>query len=677
MTALAIPTVVKLLLRALFRIELDGDLPTAGPTIFVANHLSRFDAAVVSAALGRDFAAIVCPSEQIGSTTTSLAEALDVAGRGDVLVFPEKAASDHGGALMDLDPAAAGLAGARIVPVCITGTEATPFAPRVERVRRRLLPKVCVHVGAPQVLEGTGRAALHALRDVLETVRMDALRAVPSIPHALKLAARSTGGDDPAITDPMGGSFTYRQISIGAAAFAGLLATRTDPGERVGFLLPGAAGTAIALTGLWRAGRVPAILNPTLGPKAMMSAIRTGKIRRILTSRAFVAKADLKPLIENLEAKGVQVLWTEDLKAAIGPRQKLAALWASRRPVDAQITPDSPAVVLFTSGTEGAPKGVVLTHGNILANIAQIRARSTISCRDRVMSALPIFHSFGLTAGFTLPLVIGAPLMIAPSPLHFREVPKAAGRHRATILFGTDTFLRGWAAKAGEMDFANMRAAIAGAEPVKGRTRKLYAQRFGTAIFEGYGATEAGPVIALNTPERHRNGTVGRPMPGIATRLEDVPGVDGQRLFIRGPNIMAGYLMPGDDGVITPADDWYDTGDIVRVDAQGFITIVGRAKRFAKIGGEMVSLAATEELAASVWDEAQVAALAMPCTRKGEKVVLVVDNPEARRDALHAAARQQGVAEILLPAEVVYRADIPVLASGKTDYPELTRMMAS
>ncbi len=404
-------------------------------------------------------------------------------------------------------------------------------------------------------------------------------------------------------------------------------------------LLPGVSAVAVVLMGLWRAGRVAAILNPTLGAAAMLSAAETAAMRRIITSRDFVAKAGLGEVIAALEAAGIEILWTDALKARITPARKLKALWAARRATDLPVGPSDPAVVLFTSGTEGAPKGVVLTHGNIVANIAQVRARTDVGSRDRVLSAMPVFHSLGLTAGLLLPLAAGAPLAVYPSPLHYSAIPEMVYAHQATLIFGTNTFLNGWARKAEAYDFATVRAAIAGAEAVQDATRRLFADRFGVRILEGYGATEAGPVIALNTPMEARAGTVGRPLTGIALREEEVPGIGGRKLWISGPNVMAGYLLPGGGGRLVPVEDgWYDTGDIVERDAEGYIRIVGRAKRFAKIGGEMVSLAACEELAAACWPEAHVAAVSLADPRKGERVCLVTDAEGAVRADLSARA---------------------------------------
>ena len=253
---------------------------------------------------------------------------------------------------------------------------------------------------------------------------------------------------------------------------------------------------------------------------------------------------------------------------------------------------NDPAVVLFTSGSEGTPKGVVLSHRNILANAAQALARVDANANDKVFNVLPVFHSFGLTGGMMMPLLAGIPIFMYPSPLHYRIVPELIYQTGATILFGTDTFLAGYARSAHAYDFRTLRLVLAGAEAVKDRTRQIYMDRYGIRLLEGYGVTETAPVLAMNTPMANRPGTVGRLSPLMEYRLDPVPGIEeGGRLSVRGPNVMLGYLRAENPGVLEAlADGWHDTGDIVTIDAAGFITIKGRAKRFAKIAGEMVSL---------------------------------------------------------------------------------------
>jgi acyl-[acyl-carrier-protein]-phospholipid O-acyltransferase/long-chain-fatty-acid--[acyl-carrier-protein] ligase len=332
--------------------------------------------------------------------------------------------------------------------------------------------------------------------------------------------------------------------------------------------------------------------------------------------------------------------------------------------------PDQAAVVLFTSGTEGAPKGVVLSHANIQANRFQVAARIDFGPTDIVFNALPLFHSFGLSTGTLLPILFGLKVFLYPSPLHYRIVPEMVYGTNATILFGTDTFLAGYARFAHPYDFYSVRIVCTGAERVKDETRRLYGERFGVRLMEGYGATETAPVLAMNTPMQFKAGSVGRLMPGIDWRLEPVPGIEaGGRLVVSGPNIMAGYLKADRPGELQPPEGgWYDTGDIVTLDDDGFVTIQGRVKRFAKVGGEMVSLAAVEAWVARLWPAEAHAVTTLPDPKKGEQLVLVTARPDPRREELIAFARREGIAEISIPRVLVQVPEVPVLGTGKVDY---------
>jgi acyl-[acyl-carrier-protein]-phospholipid O-acyltransferase/long-chain-fatty-acid--[acyl-carrier-protein] ligase len=247
----------------------------------------------------------------------------------------------------------------------------------------------------------------------------------------------------------------------------------------------------------------------------------------------------------------------------------------------------------------------------------------------------------------------------------------------ATILFGTDTFLAGYARSAHPYDFRSLRYILAGAEPVKASTRQTYMEKFGLRILEGYGVTETAPVLALNTPMFNRFGTVGRAMPGLETRLEPVPGVqEGGRLYVRGPNVMLGYLRAENPGQLEPPEEgWHDTGDIVTIDEMGFIAIKGRAKRFAKIGGEMISLAAVESLAAELWPNAQSAAATVPDQRKGERLILVTEERSATRAAFGAHAKGKGASDLMIPADVIVVDKVPVLGSGKLDFAGVAKLV--
>ena len=362
------------------------------------------------------------------------------------------------------------------------------------------------------------------------------------------------------------------------------------------------------------------MLNFSTGPAAAQSACKAAEIKLVVTARKFVEKAKLEAMVAAL-ASQTTVLYLEDVRGEIGITTRIRALVRSlmARPRHRRERAHDPAVVLFTSGSEGTPKGVVLSHRNLLANRHQLGSVVDFSPKDIVFNALPVFHSFGLTGGLLLPLLAGVRVFLYPSPLHYRTVPELAYGVNATILFGTDTFLAGYARVADNYDFYSVRYVFAGAERVKPETRRVWSEKFGIRILEGYGATETAPALAVNTPMHFKAGTVGRLLPGVEHRLETVEGIaDAARLFVSGPNVMLGYLRAENPGVIDPPPDgWYDTGDIVQIDAEGFVTIKGRAKRFAKVAGEMVPLGAVEELVARVWPSAMHAVVSVP-DAKGE-----------------------------------------------------------
>jgi acyl-[acyl-carrier-protein]-phospholipid O-acyltransferase/long-chain-fatty-acid--[acyl-carrier-protein] ligase len=287
-----------------------------------------------------------------------------------------------------------------------------------------------------------------------------------------------------------------------------------------------------------------------------------------------------------------------------------------------------------------------------------------------LFNVLPVFHSFGLTGGTILPLLYGVRLFLYPSPLHYKLIPAAAAKVRPSIMFGTDTFLMGYARTAKITDFESLRFVVAGAEAVKEQTRELYAKRFSCKVLEGYGMTEASPVVAANTSTHEQPGSVGRIFPGISIRLEPVPGInDGGRLWVKGPNVMLGYLKADRPGELQPlADGWHDSGDIVAIDREGYMSVRGRAKRFAKIAGEMVSLGAVEMLIQSLWPEDHHAAVSVPDRRKGERIVLATTKAHPDKKEIVEFSKRSGAAELMVPSEIIPFHDIPVLGTGKTDY---------
>ena len=475
-----------------------------------------------------------------------------------------------------------------------------------------------------------------------------------------------------ALEDPERQPLSYGRLVLGSLVLGRKLAGLTRPRENVGVLLPNVQGIAVTLFGLNAFGRVPAFLNFTSGLRNLAAACEVAQIGTIVTSRRFIDQGKLDDVVAAL-GEGRRIVWLEDVRKSITSFDKLRGLvdsWFARRVhARAKVGPDDDGVVLFTSGTEGRPKGVVLSNANVVANAYQVKALAgdVLTPDDVFFDPLPIFHSFGLTAGLLTAILNGMKSVLYPSPLHYKQIPKLIAGTRATIVLATDTFLQGYARAAGEDDLKSVRYVIAGAERVKEETRVLWS-RHGTVILEGYGATECSPVISVSLPDRTRPGSAGPILPGIEWRLDPVEGIsEGGRLHVRGPNVMKGYLDPeAAGGIVPPAGGWYDTGDIVTVD-DGLVTIRGRAKRFAKIGGEMVSLAAIEVVVQGLWPDCGHVVVALPDPRRGEQIVLITEKPDADRDALLAHARAQGFPELWVPKAILV-APVPVLGSGKTDY---------
>ncbi len=483
--------------------------------------------------------------------------------------------------------------------------------------------------------------------------------------------ARREKPDKITVTDGDGRELTTKDITRGAFALGGALARHTDKNEHVGILLPTGAGAIIAFFALLSRGRVPAMLNFTSGSKNLFAACKAAEVKKVVTARKFVELGGYEKLMGELEG-ALEIIYLEDVREEIRPRDKALALLGPIFPtiLAANPNPEEPGVILFTSGTEGAPKGVVLSHRNIMANIEQISEHVHLLPTDIFFNPLPTFHCYGLTAGALWPILNGYPVVFHPSPLQTKIIPKRIFETGSTVLFATDTFLSQYMRASPDGGMSSLRIAVCGAERVRDETRQAAEKRFGFEVLEGYGVTEGSPVLAANQPGDIRSGTVGKLLPAIEWRLEPVEGLDSAgRLFVRGPNIMNGYLSPDAPGVITPLEDgWHDTGDIVSFDENGYMSIRGRLKRFAKIGGEMVSLAVVENCASAVWPDNLHAAAILSDAKKGEQVVLVTDRPEASRSLLLAWAQSHGVPEIAVPKKIVSVDEIPVLGTGKIDF---------
>ena len=695
--------VLRTLTRVLFRIDVEGTLPPQPERLLViANHESFLDGLLLglylpmnpvfvvhtTVAKSRWFRLILSLVDYLAVDPTSPMAMKKVvrlleSGR-PVVIFPEGRITTTGSLMKTYDGPAfvAARTGASILPIRLEGAARTWFSRVSGKAPKRLFPKIRLAIQpltriampeAPTARERRRKAG-EAMRRVMQEM-VFASRPRQTLFEALLDTAAIHGRGRRLVEDLKQEEYSYGDLLKMSLALGRLVARETAQGENVGILLPNLAPTLALVVGLPAFGRTPAMLNYTAGVDGMQAACTAAEVVTVLTSRAFVEQARLGDKLASLQ--GIRLIYLEDLRAAMTLSDKLwLMLWAMPFPYAATRigSAEDPAVVLFTSGSEGKPKGVVLSHRALLANIAQIRAVVDFSVDDKILNALPLFHSFGLTAGGLLPLFSGANVFLYPSPLHYRVIPELAYDRGCSVLLGTSTFLANYAKHAHPYDFYRLRYVIAGAEKLAEPVRELWFEKFGIRIFEGYGATETAPVMAVNTPMAFRRGTVGQFLPGVQARLEPVPGIArGGMLHVSGPNLMSGYLRFDRPGVLQPPASsagagWYETGDVVEVDDDGFVRIVGRVKRFAKIAGEMVSLEVVEKIAAAAAPAAQHAASTQADAAKGEALVLFSTDPALAREALVSAARVQGASELAVPRKIVTVDALPLLGTGKIDY---------
>jgi acyl-[acyl-carrier-protein]-phospholipid O-acyltransferase/long-chain-fatty-acid--[acyl-carrier-protein] ligase len=548
---------------------------------------------------------------------------------------------------------------------------------------KQLFPKMYMTVHPPSAIEMPEgrtaklrrRRASEAMRRLMQETQLRSRRP-GTLFDSLLSAVKLHGPGRDMLEDINGVPATFKTVRRNSLALGRLVSKLSSEGERVGVLMPNVNATVFLLFGMWAMRRVPAMLNYTAGPEAVRNACRLAKVKTVLTSRAFVEKAKLQHIVDAIRGE-TEVLFLEDLRSRFTLADKL---WVVLLAKPLRGRPSDPAVVLFTSGSEGVPKGVVLTHDSILANVAQIAAVYPFGPKDKFLSALPLFHSFGLTAGIVLPLVYGVRVMLYPSPLHYRTIPEIVYDRNCTVLFSTNTFLGNYVKVAHPYDFYALRHIVIGAEKLTEDVARACFEKFGIRPSEGYGATECSPVISVNTPFANRLGTVGELLPGIEHRLEPVEGIDeGGLLHVRGNNVMLGYL--GEDGGVQPVSSiygsgWYATGDIVVIE-DNLVRLTGRRRRFAKIAGEMVSLEVSERIAAAASPGAVHAAISVREEGRGEAIILFTEDAKLDRTNLLAAAKTIGAPELALARKVVHIEKIPVLGNGKKDYVSLSEMAKS
>lgn len=699
-----IRAILRFVTRVLFRVRLHGDMSglKADKLLIIANHESFLDGLLLGLFLPLNPVFVVntgISKQWLFRTILTLVDYLAVdptspmamkkviklieSGR-PVVIFPEGRITVTGSMMKVYEgPAfAAARTAATIVPVRLDGGARSYFSRVTGKMPRRMFPKISISILPPTNIvmptEGTAkirrRKAGEAMRRIMQEMIFSS-QPKQTLYTAFLDAVEIHGKGRPVLEDMKQIEYTYNDLLKMMLVLGRLVARETKEHEKVALLLPNVAPTLSLIFGMSALRRVPAMLNYTAGSEGMQVACVAAQIRTIISSRAFVEQAKLGDKMAAL--KNIRILYLEDLREKVSLLDKLwLVFYALRFPrmVELAASPDDPAVVLFTSGSEGKPKGVVLSHRALLSNIAQIRAVFDFSVEDKFLNALPIFHSFGLTAGALLPVITGTRLFLYPTPLHYRVIPELAYDRGCSVLFGTSTFLGNYAKFAHPYDFYRLRYVIAGAEKLSDAVRSLWFEKFGIRIFEGYGATETAPVLAVNTPMTYRTGSVGHLLPGIEYKLETVPGItECGMLHVRGPNVMSGYLRFEKPGELEPpasemGQGWYSTGDIVNFDEEGFMKIVGRVKRFAKVAGEMVSLEVVEKMAVMASPNLAHAASTQTDPQRGETIVLFTTDPALTRESLQNAARSGGWPEIAIPRKIKVISALPLLGTGKIDY---------
>jgi acyl-[acyl-carrier-protein]-phospholipid O-acyltransferase / long-chain-fatty-acid--[acyl-carrier-protein] ligase len=703
----------RLWLRVLFRFrayDLDV-LKTPGPVLLIPNHCSWIDWLFLWVCLDEDWRFV---TSSLSAQTSWLHRKLMInhytlpvdpgspyavkrmaeflKGGGRLVLFAEGRLS-RTGTLMKLFDGTGFLifkTRARVITAYLRGAGRLPYSPNPNR--KKCFPRVTAHFSAALVAPdlgdiSAGRARgllINWLRDQMVRQQFDVEMkfGAQNVLSAVAETARERPGQV-VLEDATLQTLTYRKLMVGADVLAQALRDTVSSGDRVGLLLPNVNATPVVILALWRLGKVPAMLNFSSGTPTMLACAELAGLKHVVTSRTFLERARLN--VDDFIKAGISLIYLEDVRAGTsGPQKSLTLLRHIFIPHSALRTPHSAgsaAVIVFTSGSEGVPKGVELTHGNILANIRQMLAVTDFTDRDRLFNCLPLFHSFGLTAGTLLPLVRGIYVFLYPSPLHYRVVPSVLYDRDCTVFISTNTFLNGYARKTHPYDFRSIRYLFAAAEKLQEATALTWSQKYGVRILEGYGATECSPCVSLNTPLEPLNGSVGRLLPGMEHKLEKVEGVtEGGRLFVRGPNVMKGYLNAEANAKFQALDGWYDTGDIVSVDAEGYLHIRGRMKRFAKVGGEMVSLSAVEDALAGAFPQyglrCQVAIITRPDEGKGEVLIAVTNEPKLTMDEIRDAIKAKGLTNLGVPREIKAVKEIPKLGTGKVDHRGLQALMA-
>ncbi|MEM7244964.1 MAG: acyl-[ACP]--phospholipid O-acyltransferase [Acidobacteriota bacterium] len=709
--------------RSLYRLRVEGreKLPSGGGLI-VCNHVSYADWLFLGMAsdrmvrflIYRPFyeawplhwflklmrAIPVSSTDKPDQLEASLEQARDEIRRGHlVCIFAEGGISRTGQLLRfrrGFEKIMKGL-DAPVIPACITGAWGSIFSFERGKVffkwPRQVRYPVTVLFGEPHpsnVNASTIRTVVHELEAdgwILEQQDHE------SLPESFVQTAKKYWSRH-FVADSTGADLTFGRAFIGALGVNEVLfrQSRRADEPRVGIWLPPGVGATLANLAVLMDGRVPVNLNYTASTEALTHAVRSAGLKRVITAHRFVEKVgvelpselepvfleDVRPQVRKVRAVTLALL------ARFLPQSLALALTVRGRTRD----PNATATILFSSGSTGVPKGVVLSHGNVRSNIDAMEQIYALEPDDQVLGVLPFFHAFGFTVNFGLPCVVGLSSVHHSNPLDARTVGKLAEKHRPTLLIATPTFLSAYTRRVKAEAFSSLRLVIVGAEKLTDSVREAFHERFDREPLEGYGATECSPVVAVNVPDfdgqtGHRRGTIGRPLPGTCVKVVDpdsrepLPTNREGLLLIKGPNVMQGYLDDPERTAEVLQDGWYATGDIAKVDRDGFIKITDRLSRFAKVGGEMVPLSRVEEAVMEAAGRPEpeegsgpaLCATSVPDAKRGERVVVLYLDGMLEPVEVVEKLADSGLPNLWQPGKRDFMVvdAIPLLGTGKLD----------
>ncbi|MDD3922938.1 MAG: MFS transporter [Endomicrobiaceae bacterium] len=671
-----------------------------GGTLIIANHTSLLDGIILSTTLGEkvSFAINTDVSKKFwvkpflklikyfpidNSNVMVVKSIIDELKKGGIVaIFPEGRITTTGG-LMKIYPGPAVVAdksNADILPVCIEGSQYSDFSYFGEKTKSRRQRKIRLTILPPRKLGVDSTLPDNQRRNVSVTKLYDIMcemkYASSSINNTIfnsLIQTISLVGRNKEILDDM----NRRPITFGSFlgavfAFSKQILKQTKDSEYVGLMLPNTKTSAEIFFALSAVNRIPCMINYTENIKNISACMKNAGITKVYTSKSFVDESNLNEITDVLTKNNIEIFYVEDLKEQLKFSDKFFAYLMSYFPkryykiINTNIDASNPAVVLFTSNFEGKIKSVVLSHKNIQANRGQLSSVMDFGIMDSFFNSMPIFHSFGIVAGMLLPLLRGIKVFMYHSPLHYRMVSELVYDTNSTVILGTDTFLNGYAKTAHPYDFYSVRFVIAGVEKLREETVKIWEENFGIRIFEAYGTAETSSTLSVNTPMYFKSGSVGRFLPSIEYKLEPMSELSsGSRLIVKGPNITNSHI----NNLNTSDDGWFDTGDIVTVDEDGFVFVEGKIKRFAKIDGESVSLSAIEVAVSNIWQKDKHAVINI---NRKNLLILFTTNQSATIDELEKISKEQEINGFIIPSKIIVLEEIPITGTGATDYLKLT-----